>query len=65
MQPEQACAIVVACVVLHNLGIDRHDIVDTPPINHQRVDEIALPVDGGRNEGKNVRDHISRTFFNN
>lgn len=66
VQPEQACSIVVACVVLHNLGIERQDIVDIPPVNRQIVDEVALPaVNGGRNEGKAVRDHIAQTFFAN
>ncbi|XP_062598669.1 putative nuclease HARBI1 [Saccostrea cucullata] len=65
VQPEQACEIVVACVVLHNLGIERQDIIDVPPVTGQIVDEAVLPTDAGRNEGKAVRDHIARTFFGN
>ena len=35
VQPEQACSIVVTCVVLHNLRIEQHDIIDTPPVQGQ------------------------------
>ncbi|XP_061174870.1 putative nuclease HARBI1 [Saccostrea echinata] len=63
VEPDKACAIV-ACTVLHNLGIERHDIVDPiPAVQGQVIDEVALPAVGGQHEGKRVRDHIANVFF--
>ncbi|XP_061188970.1 putative nuclease HARBI1 [Saccostrea echinata] len=64
VEPAKACAIIVACTVLHNLGIERHDIVDPiPTVQGQVIDEVALPAVGGQHEGKHVRDHIANVFF--
>ncbi|XP_061167573.1 uncharacterized protein LOC133176473 isoform X2 [Saccostrea echinata] len=64
VEPDKACAIIVASTVLHNLGIERHDIVDAiPTVQGQLIDEVALPAVGGQHEGKHVRDHIANVFF--
>ena len=63
VQPEQACSIVVACVVLHNLRLEQHDIIDTPPVQGQFQYEVVLPADGERHAGKIERNHIARNFF--
>ncbi|XP_056018365.1 putative nuclease HARBI1 [Ostrea edulis] len=54
VQPDRVCATVIACVILHNLGIDKRDIVDPPPVNRRLMDEVALPDAGRRTEGKTV-----------
>ncbi|XP_056004454.1 uncharacterized protein LOC130050034 [Ostrea edulis] len=58
VQPDRVCA-----TILHNLGIDKRDIVDPPPVNRRLMDEVALPDAGRRTEGKTLRDHIANTFF--
>ncbi|XP_071106275.1 putative nuclease HARBI1 [Haliotis cracherodii] len=63
--PRQAVTYVVACVVLHNLGIERGDIINhdenlMPPSSN--VNNYVPPVTG-QNDGADVRRHIIQTFF--
>ncbi|XP_046346885.2 putative nuclease HARBI1 [Haliotis rufescens] len=63
--PRQAVTYVVACVVLHNLGIERGDIINhdenlMPPSSN--VNNYVPPVTGP-NDGADVRRHIIQTFF--
>lgn len=63
-EPPQAAVFVVACVVLHNIGMERGDIL-------QNDDGNLRPVDGdgmmgqihGRNDGIAMRQHIVTNFF--
>lgn len=59
--PEKACTIVLACAVLHNIGIDRNDILDVVEecINHG---DMRFDVTDQR-DGKNVRKYICEAFF--
>ncbi|XP_062588274.1 putative nuclease HARBI1 [Saccostrea cucullata] len=60
--PRQATRYIVACAILHNIGIDRGDIVDC------RQDEVQL-LGGNDNalhvvgDGLNIRNHIVDTYF--
>lgn len=63
-KPERACRIVTACAILHNIGIQRRDIlrdsdltnaVDVAMDVHVRVPEDAV--------GRTVRDHVRDTYF--
>lgn len=60
--PPQAAMYVVACVVLHNIGIKRGDILSNddgvlPPIDDDGVRFV------GRNDGVLMRQHIVNNFF--
>lgn len=62
-EPEQAVTYIVACTVLHNLGIERGDVL--PNANG----EIVPPADdimnqcNGRNDGMAMRQLIVQNFF--
>ena len=61
-KPLRCTKFTTNCVVLHNIGIIRHDIVDIPhvmPAFDPRLDHGAGVVP----EGRNVRDHIANTYF--
>lgn len=53
---KKTCTIVLACAVLHNIGIDRNDILDVDEecINHG---DMSFDVTDQR-DGKNVRNYI-------
>lgn len=55
---------MVACCVLHNIGINRGDIISNSDDNDLNVAEDVIDgvVDMGGN-GKTVRDHIARNYF--
>ncbi|XP_061192915.1 putative nuclease HARBI1 [Saccostrea echinata] len=61
--PERACQYVITCVVLHNIGILRQDIVSLDPrdliIAGPDVDEI----NHGNNNGFGYRELIARQCF--
>lgn len=64
LSPQRACVAVVACCVLHNIGINRGDIISNSDDNDLNVAEDVIDgvVDMGGN-GKTVRDHIARNYF--
>lgn len=61
--PEQAIQYVLACVVLHNIGIERGDIIDINnlQINVENDDNFNPDVDV--HGGEHMRRHIVETFF--
>ncbi|XP_062602285.1 putative nuclease HARBI1 [Saccostrea cucullata] len=63
--PDRACQYVVACVVLHNIGIMRQDIVSVDPadltIAGPDVDNIMI--NQGNNNGFGFREIIARQCF--
>ncbi|XP_067659418.1 putative nuclease HARBI1 [Haliotis asinina] len=64
--PRNAVQYVIACVVLHNLGIERGDIInneDNPVPPTPNVNDNYVPLNTGQNDGSDVRHHIIRTFF--
>lgn len=64
LSPQRACVAVVACCVLHNIGINRGDIISNSDDNDLNVAEDVIDgvFDMGGN-GKTVRDHIARNYF--
>uniref|UniRef100_A0A8W8MP63 DDE Tnp4 domain-containing protein n=1 Tax=Magallana gigas TaxID=29159 RepID=A0A8W8MP63_MAGGI len=59
----QGMLLVVACCVLHNIGINRGDIISNSDDNDLNVaEDVDGVVDMGGN-GKTVRDHIARNYF--
>ena len=65
LTPLKACKVTVACVILHNIGIDVGDII---PFQDEAVfqenDHVDPDILNGQHDGMHVRDHIARTYFN-
>lgn len=61
--PNQATKYVIACAILHNIGIDRGDVVDST----QDLDQVQLRGGNGNiivaGDGVNIRNHIVDTYF--
>lgn len=61
-KPARAVVYTTSCVVLHNIGIDRGDIIDRVEVINDQDEQgrdAALPAGGG----DGVRRHIVNTFF--
>jgi len=60
--PEMACTHVRACMVLHNIGIDRGDVI--PFVVDYLVDPEFHNVQGeDHHDERTIRDYITRTYF--
>ena len=59
MRPERVCAIIMACGVLHNIAIERHE-PEPPPELEGEQDEDYDDVEG---DGGAVREYMAQTFF--
>jgi hypothetical protein len=59
--PATSIIHIVACVVLHNIGINRGDIIPVDPKDGNL--EYDPPCVEVRAEGAATRDHIVRTFL--
>ena len=61
LSPEKACIVIMACVILHNIGIDRRDIIPSADDEHP---EQQSPEDIPEQDGINTfRDHVRDTYF--
>ena len=61
-EPPQAAVYVVACVVLHNIGIQRGDVFANGDGNLPHVEDDGVRF-VGRNDGVLMRQHIVNNFF--
>jgi hypothetical protein len=61
--PEQAVSYIVACVVLHNLGIQTGDVMDRHDQPVDRFDQNAHHLACNSQEGSRMRDYIAQTYF--
>ena len=61
-EPPQAAVYVVACVVLHNIGIPKGDVFANGDGNLPHVDDDGVRF-VGRNDGVLMRQHIVNNFF--
>lgn len=59
--PNTACNITMACATLHDIGIDRNDILDIDD-DFENVGDINVNVRDDWS-GANVRDYVCRSFF--
>jgi hypothetical protein len=53
--PEKACTITVACAVLHNIGIERGDIL--------RINEVEHPDADQNPEQANITGEMARNYY--
>lgn len=60
----KAITYIVACAVLHNLGIQRGDVMPNPDGNVAPIND-DLVLNHGRNDGLAMRQHIVNNFFKN
>ncbi|XP_071119318.1 putative nuclease HARBI1 [Haliotis cracherodii] len=60
--PQNACKIITACVILHNIGIDRKDIIN---VDHDDIDTNNNVIVHVADEwtGSNVRKNLCQQFF--
>ncbi|XP_055997773.1 putative nuclease HARBI1 [Ostrea edulis] len=63
-KPDRACQYVVACVVLHNIGILRQDIVTISADDLLIAGPDVQEIDHANNNGFTYRDIIARQCFN-
>lgn len=61
--PDQAVGYVVACVILHNLGIQTGYVMDRVDQPMDAFDETAHQVACNSPEGSHLRDYIAQTYF--
>lgn len=59
LSPQRACVAVVACCVLHNIGINRGDIISNSDDNDFNAEDVIDDVV----DRETVRDHIARNYF--
>lgn len=63
-KPDRACQYVVACVILHNIGILRQDIVTISADDLLIAGPDVQEIDHANNNGFTYRDIIARQCFN-
>ena len=63
--PHNAVTYVVACAVLHNIGIDQGDIINiaTDDVDLPPPDDIPFIPVAGQNDGAVMRGHLVANFF--
>ena len=47
MRPKRVCAIILACGVLHNIAIERHEPESSPGLEGEQDEEYDVEGDGG------------------
>ena len=63
-EPEMCVHVISACVVLHNVGIFQHDIVDNAyEIDVLNDNEHPNLTFNDNDNGTNIRHQITNTFF--
>ena len=64
MKPDQVCTIIMACAVLQNIAVERHE-----PEPEAEEDELFDMEDGdeyvggAEGDGLTVRDYMAQTYF--
>lgn len=59
LRPQEVCRVIVACAIFHNIAVfPREPLID----NDDDHDQEHAPPFAGVQDGRSVRDHISRSF---
>ena len=65
MQPERVCQQVMACAILHNIAMDRNDIMELPNIMPDEDPDFNVAIPRGiRGDGQRARERLALEFFN-
>jgi len=62
MKPEKVCRIIGACAILHNIALLRNEPLDADDAQQQEQ-PVNIPDFQGRQDGRNIREHIAREIF--
>ena len=60
VKPDRAAKITVACVILHNIGLERQDMFSRTCEDDTDQPHVVYEGDG---PGNSYRDHIAESFF--
>lgn len=63
MKVQRECVAVVGCCVLHNIGVNRGDIISNADDQAFSAKDMMDDVVGMVNNAKTVREHIARITF--
>lgn len=65
--PTKACLHIKNCMVLHNIGIDRNDIIPTEDDDQEHDEGLDMDINNGNDnpDGKAMRAYITNRYFNN
>ncbi|XP_052084585.1 putative nuclease HARBI1 [Mytilus californianus] len=65
MKPEKVCRVFGAYAVLHNIALTRNEPLDDVFGVHVQQDQpVQVPHFEGEQDGRHIREHIARVFFN-
>ena len=68
MKPEKVCRVCRvfgACAVLHNIALTRNEpLEDVCGVHVQQDQPVQVPNFEGEQDGRHIREHIARVFFN-
>ncbi|CAG2247352.1 HARBI1 [Mytilus edulis] len=65
MKPEKVCRVFGACAVLHNIALTRNEpLEDVCGVHVQQDQPVQVPNFEGEQDGRHIREHIARVFFN-
>ncbi|XP_063416443.1 putative nuclease HARBI1 [Mytilus trossulus] len=65
MKPEKVCRVFGACAVLHTIALTRNEpLEDVCGVNVQQDQPVQVPNFEGEQDGRHIREHIARVFFN-
>ena len=62
MKPVKICRIIGACAILHNIALLRNEPLDADDAQQQEQ-PVDIPGFQGRQDGRNIREHIAREIF--
>ncbi|CAG2239928.1 unnamed protein product [Mytilus edulis] len=65
MKPEKVCRVIGACAVLNNKALTRNvPLEDICGVHVQHDQPVQVPNFEGEQDGRHIREHIARVFFN-
>ncbi|CAG2227345.1 HARBI1 [Mytilus edulis] len=64
-EAQEVCRVFGACAVLHNIALTRNEpLEDVCGVHVQQDQPVQVPNFEGEQDGRHIREHIARVFFN-